>query len=75
VADGTTGFVVPPRDVGAVAAALDAVLSDAPRRAEMGAAARRRAETEFAYETLAAQLEPLARGDLSVLKPLGALRQ
>ena len=75
VADGTTGFVVPPRDVGAVAAALDAVLTDPPRRAEMGAAARRRAETEFAYETLAAQLEPLARGDLSVLKPLGALAQ
>jgi phosphatidylinositol alpha-1,6-mannosyltransferase len=67
VADGQTGYVVEPRDGAAVAGALDALLSDAGLRRRMGAAARRRAEEHFAYDTLAARLEPLARGDLSGL--------
>jgi hypothetical protein len=33
----------------------------------MGEAARRRAGEEFAYDRLAAQLEPLARGELSAV--------
>ena len=40
----------------------------------MGAAARARAETAFAYDRLAARVSPLARGDLSVLTPVGAIR-
>jgi phosphatidylinositol alpha-1,6-mannosyltransferase len=70
VADGHTGFVVEPRDTAAVTGALDALLSDPGLRQRMGTAARRRAEAEFAYDTLAARLEPLARGDLSVLAPV-----
>lgn len=57
VADGETGLVVDdPTDVGAVAGALAALLDDAPRRAAMGAAARRRAERELSYDVLAARL-------------------
>jgi phosphatidylinositol alpha-1,6-mannosyltransferase len=69
VVDGKTGFVVPPRDAGAVAGALDALLSDPGLRTRLGAAARARAEAEFAYDTLAARLAPLATGDVSVLTP------
>ena len=45
VADGETGFVVAPKDVAAVRAAIDRLVADPDRRAQMGAAARRRAET------------------------------
>lgn len=70
VVDGETGFVVEPRDVGAVARALSALCGDSERRAVMGAAARRRAEGEFAYDRLAASLVPVSRGDLSGFRPL-----
>jgi phosphatidylinositol alpha-1,6-mannosyltransferase len=74
VEDDATGFVVDPLDTGAVAAALDRLLSDPALRRTMGAAARARAERAFAYDTLAARLDPLARGDLSGLAPVGAAR-
>jgi len=67
VVDGETGFVVEPRDVGAVRAALDRLLRDDDLRARMGAAARARATTELSYDALAARLVPLAAGDLSTL--------
>jgi phosphatidyl-myo-inositol dimannoside synthase len=57
VADGETGVVVStPGDPTAVARALAALLDDPGRRTTMGAAARRRAESEFAYDVLAARL-------------------
>jgi phosphatidylinositol alpha-1,6-mannosyltransferase len=57
VESGRTGFVVdPPDDVGAVTAALATLLTDERRRTAMGAAARRRAESEFAYDVLARRL-------------------
>jgi phosphatidylinositol alpha-1,6-mannosyltransferase len=57
VAHGETGLVVDqPDDPAAVAQAIDALLRDPQRRAAMGRAARRRAETEFAYDVLAARL-------------------
>jgi phosphatidylinositol alpha-1,6-mannosyltransferase len=74
VEDGTTGFVVDPLDTGAVAAAVGRLLWDPGLRRSMGAAARARAEQGFAYDRLAARLTPLARGDLSVLAPIGAGR-
>ncbi|HLJ08909.1 MAG TPA: glycosyltransferase family 4 protein [Acidimicrobiia bacterium] len=72
VEDGGTGFVVDPLDAGAVADALARLLDDPELRRTMGARARARAETSFAYDGLAARLEPLARGDLSGLTPIGS---
>jgi phosphatidylinositol alpha-1,6-mannosyltransferase len=71
VEDGVTGFVVDPLDAGAVAGALGRLLADPALRRQMGAAARARAETSFAYDSLAARLTPLAEGDLSGLRPVG----
>ncbi|NNE12255.1 MAG: glycosyltransferase, partial [Ilumatobacter sp.] len=60
VADGETGIVVDePGGDSAVAATVDAftcLLDDDPLRAKMSAASRRRAETEFSYDVLAARL-------------------
>jgi phosphatidyl-myo-inositol dimannoside synthase len=57
VADGETGVVVPrPDDPRAVAAALAPLLDSADLRVAIGTTARRRAETEFAYDVLAARL-------------------
>ena len=47
VDDGTTGFLVPVRDAGALARAVATLASDPSLRADMGAAARRKAEREF----------------------------
>jgi rhamnosyl/mannosyltransferase len=44
---GVTGLVTPPADASALATALRRLTSDPPLRATFGAAARRRAETEF----------------------------
>jgi glycosyltransferase involved in cell wall biosynthesis len=72
VEDGATGFVVDPLDAGAVAAALGRLLADPALRRQLGAAARARATSAFAYDRLAARLSPLTRGDLTVLRPVGA---
>lgn len=57
VADGATGLVVDaPDDWREVAAAIEALLDDPARRAEMGVAARRRAVEEFSYDLLARRL-------------------
>ncbi len=57
VAHGETGLVVAdPTDHLAVADAFDRLLSEPSRRAEMGAAARRRAEQHFSYDVLAERL-------------------
>lgn len=57
VVDGETGFVVDhPDDTSAVTAALVRLLDDAELRQRLGAAARRRAVEDFAYDTLAARL-------------------
>jgi phosphatidyl-myo-inositol dimannoside synthase len=57
VADGETGIVVAaPDDAAAVARALARLLDAAPMREAMGAAARTRAEAEFAYDVLAGRL-------------------
>jgi phosphatidylinositol alpha-1,6-mannosyltransferase len=70
VADGETGFVVPPRDVDAVRRAIGRLIDDEELRARLGAAARRRAVEEFGNDDLATRLEPVARGDLSAVGPL-----
>jgi phosphatidylinositol alpha-1,6-mannosyltransferase len=65
VEDGVTGFVVDPLDAGAVAAALERLLTDPALRRRMGDAARARVENSFAYDRLAARLTRLVQGDLS----------
>ena len=67
VVDGETGFVVEPRDVDAVACALERLLGDDALRARFGTAARERASRELSYDVLAARLLPLTRGDLGGL--------
>ena len=62
VAHGETGFVVRrPQDPVALAAALARLLEDPDRCRAMGAAARRRAEAQFSYDHLAAQLASAIR--------------
>ena len=75
VDDGSTGFVVDPLDAGAVAARARAAAGrPCASAAGWATAARARAEQAFSYDTLAARLVPLARGDLSVLTPVGRPR-
>jgi glycosyltransferase involved in cell wall biosynthesis len=56
VQHGVTGLVVPARDPAALRAALQRLLPDAPRRAQMGAAARARVLAEFTPQQLLARV-------------------
>jgi glycosyltransferase involved in cell wall biosynthesis len=51
-----TGLLVPARNAGALANALEALITDATRRAEFGTAGRRRAEQQFALPAIVNQL-------------------
>ena len=70
VVAGETGYVVEPREVGAVRSALRELCDDPQRRSRMGRAARERAVGEYAYDRLVARLLPIARGDFSVAAAL-----
>jgi glycosyltransferase involved in cell wall biosynthesis len=62
VVDGETGIHVPPRDVGALRAALERLLGDRDLRRRMGEAGRRRAAGRFSWETVTREtLEVYAR--------------
>jgi glycosyltransferase involved in cell wall biosynthesis len=65
VEDGVTGYLVPPRDPRALAAALGRVLSSDDRGRAMGEAARRRLEERFPFAAMlrAAERELLAALD------------
>jgi len=73
--DGVTGRVVPPRDVAALATAINALLGDEALRRAMGARARERAQQEFSLETMVERVlavygEVLGEGSLAkVPKP------
>jgi glycosyltransferase involved in cell wall biosynthesis len=54
VVHGLTGLLVPPRDPGALAAALAALLEEPERRAGLGRAGRRRARRSFGWDRVAA---------------------
>ncbi len=57
VDDGVTGLVVRhPDDPGELAMAIEALLDDPARRADMGRASRKRAVAEFSYDVLAERL-------------------
>ena len=53
---GRTGFLIPPEDSGALAAALDQLLSNAPLRADIGSNARSRAVDRFSLADSATRL-------------------
>lgn len=57
VEDGISGRVVPPRDPGALAAAIREILSDPARAREMGEEGRRAAQERFSEEIFARDLK------------------
>jgi glycosyltransferase involved in cell wall biosynthesis len=66
VVDGETGLVIPPRDVGALRAALERLLADRELRHRLGAAGRERARRHFSWDavtdaTLSAYAEATGR--------------
>ena len=56
---GETGWVCPPRDPAALAAAQLELLRDTERGRTLGEAGRRRVEERFTWERMAAQYESL----------------
>jgi starch synthase len=59
VADGRTGLLAPPGDPDALAAALNALITDPDRAAALGRAGRERAVAEFSWAQIAAQTAQL----------------
>lgn len=65
VQDGSTGFLVPPGDAGALASRMCQLLENPAKAAEMGAHARERIEREFAIPQMVKRYEQLYEGVLS----------
>lgn len=61
VTDGVQGFCVPARDANALTEALAKLIADPALRARMGAAARKRAESEFSLDRVISQTLMLYR--------------
>lgn len=59
VVDGTTGILVPPRDVGALSQALVTLLGDAASRRRMGDAARGYAQANFGIDRMLVAMEAI----------------
>lgn len=57
IVEGETGYLVPPRDPEALAAALRRLLEEPDLRMRQGLAARRRAENEFSWDAIVKRLE------------------
>ncbi|SOC56859.1 glycosyltransferase family 4 protein [Ornithinimicrobium cerasi] len=62
VVDGATGVLVPPSDPAALAAALDALVTDPARARRLGAAARRRMETLHSWDSVLGRSLPAPLG-------------
>ncbi|MBU1227646.1 MAG: glycosyltransferase family 4 protein [Actinobacteria bacterium] len=62
VEEGETGFVVPPEDPAALAAAIEKVMSDPAVTASMGAAAGVAGRTRFGWEPIARTIIEIYRG-------------
>ena len=59
--DGDNGMLVPPRDAGALAAALATVLGDAALRARLGSRARATIEQHYSTEVMCGKLSAIYR--------------
>ncbi|HWG63858.1 MAG TPA: glycogen synthase [Streptosporangiaceae bacterium] len=70
VSDGETGLLVDPGDPTALAAALNSVVRDPGRAAEMGRSGRKRAIADFGWPAIAAQTAALYE-DLVAAAPAG----
>jgi len=66
VVDGVTGYLVPPRDSGALAEAIGDLLGDKSRRTRMGNAGRERAIAQFSAESMTAGYTRLFESLLSL---------
>lgn len=80
VQDGVTGFLVPPRDPGALSARLSELLDQPELRAEMGRAARARVERLFTWPIVAQHTAMVyerlvAANDPAVTMGTGRVRQ
>jgi glycosyltransferase involved in cell wall biosynthesis len=60
--DGRSGFLVPPHDVEALVASINALAQSTTRRSEFGSAARRRVELRFYSDINVAQYQLLFSG-------------
>ncbi len=69
VADGRTGLLVPPRDPAALAAAVNALLSDPARRAALSAAAPAWA-AQFSWPAVVDRIEAVYRSALAPTSPM-----
>ncbi len=69
VVDGVTGTLVPPRDAGALAAALEPLLRSRGAREDMGRAGRSRIEAEFSFERMSTQVAAIYGDVLTVDRP------
>ncbi len=74
VRDGREGLLVPPADPSALAAAISALLADPIRTAELAAAARRRAATDYGIDSVASRIEDVYREELAAARQKGRIR-
>jgi colanic acid/amylovoran biosynthesis glycosyltransferase len=65
VEDGVTGLTVPPGDEAGLAGAIEGLLADPARRAQLAAAGRRRVEADFDLDANAARLVGMFRASAS----------
>lgn len=65
IVEGETGFLVPPRDVAALAARVNELLAQPALRQAMGTNGRRRVETHYALRDSVARLQGLYRAQLN----------
>jgi len=67
--DGTAGILVPPGDPGALAHAIGILLADPARREALGAAARRRIESDFPLTRMLDAYETVLRASIVCTRP------
>jgi phosphatidylinositol alpha-1,6-mannosyltransferase len=74
VADGVTGLLVPPTDLPVIVAAVRSLIDDPGRSSAMGLAGRIRAEREFGWRRVLADLEAAAAAFTAQVPPVAPAR-